>query len=567
MGITYKRNNVLGRRLPKQTVYPVTIGNGVTNWGRFNATQEVITERIFSRQTVNTNSLSLIDSAVGSDGVVHIIYRNSISPFSLNYTNNGGIGGTWITPVVIIPATATSFSASILMGNETPTPYVSIMVVYAAQTPITLHYRLHNALPAAPFTTETIYSPPAPASKSYNYPRMSITSTGLLRVTFTRDGTGANDRAVYYTARSAMLPAAPVWSAIADILPLAAGNDRDSCIVMSTTNTPYVVIANTTGYEIHNAISSPTTPIAITYSTTFTNKIVPGGRHVAIMDSSDKIHILIDDQANDQLLISTVVDIAGTPTESSVSILSYSNSSTQILPTISLNTVTQKLHVTAVEGIGNLYYINNESGSFVSRLVDASAFTGTTTGLKPSISHINDRVNILYYDNVSNLTTAPRLLFSSMTPTLSRKYTISDAINNAISSLPNGGQIEILSGDYYLDNTTTVVTDNIQLIGNGTTISMDPTQNSLKVSADGVTIKNLKLQNINPITYTIAAQNNVEPMLELVPSLSSSCTVELVTFSGINADSVEKDIEWTIADGHLVNNNISTTKVSGLGGI
>lgn len=561
MGITYRKNQVTGRRLAKQTPYPVTIGNGITNWGRFNAEQTVTIDSIFSRQTIDSNTPAVFDSAIGPDGLVHVIY---IIGTALWYARNSGVGGTW----EIQNTGQIASNASIIVGNE-PTPYVSIIAILNSINQIFLYFKTHNAAIATAFSSEVIYNPGPGGSPQFDYPRIATTSTGLLRVSFTRTGSSAASQAVYYSAKSVVLPAGTNWSSPpVNILPSGSGNGKDSTIVVSSTNTPYVIVANATGYEIHNAISSPLVAIPITYSTTWAGKIVPGGRKAAVIDSSDNIHILIDDQTNNNLLTSTVVNIAGTPTESSSTVRSYSGA--QILPTLFLNSATQKFHIAAAEDSGSMSYSNNESGSFITQLIDASSYNGAITWLKPSVTFANSKVNLLHYDNVSNVTTAPKLLFSTMTPTPSIKYNIGSALIKAIDSLPSsGGEIEILDGSYYLDSTVTVSTNNVKISGNGTAtkINIDTTLNTLKVNASGVIVKNLQLSSINPITYTNAAQNDMEPLLELLPTTSTNCTVDQVTFSRLNSESVEKDIEWTIADGHIVNNNISTTAVSGLGGI
>lgn len=542
MGTTYKKNQVTGRRVPKQTSYPITIGNGVTNWGRFNADQSVTTDSIFSRQTINTQTVTLFDSAT-YNGVTHVIYMidDGVGANSLYYTNN--TGGTWAAATLI---NNTVENASIIVGNESPTPYISI--VYSGGQQLYITSTPYNAI-AFPAATSFGYG--AGGTSRTNIRLAVSPTTRLLHVSFNRS---AGDAGVYHAVRSTSLPAAGTWTTTTIV-----AVQYSHAVAVSTTDVPYVIVDAATNIEVYN-----TTPaIEWTLSTTATDTI--SGRRCAYIGSDNILNVLVDDTANNILYNAAVSNLGGGgETQTNTNIYTYTGA--QANSTLAFNTATNKLHV-AISDQENTIYATNESGAFVTQVVDASSYSGSNTALKPSIGFENNSVKIVYYDDVSNVFSAPRLLFSNMTSTQSRKYNISTALNNAISSLPNGGQIEILNGSYYLDNTITIITDNIKILGDSSIVNIDPTQFRLIVSANGVSISHIQLQNVNPITYTNAAQSDMEPMIELLPSSSSSCTVEFVTFSGVDSDSVEKDIEWTIADGHIVNNNISTTAVSGLGGI
>lgn len=604
MGFTFQDNEVLGQHTVRQTSLPITIGNGVTSFGTFNATQETVTHNIWDRNYLGSQSLRDWDAVVDNNGVIHMVYIDNLSVGTIDNTGKvlKYIKSTDLTPVVLYTASfIVSYGIpclSMCLGTEA-IPWLHIVFADRAAVGDPVYYLARRTDAGTADGLEQVCSQsgatalftgaPASGAQPYgdisvaigtdNIPYIAFNSTCVLSASapFTTYGIKMYRRNV----GMGLTYSAGTWSGVNINSHTTQYLKRRSQVVISG-STPFVVSeynGETDGIYVYNntGVLLCTVATGITRMFRKSAAALPNGR-IGI------VYKVYGGAATYVELASPYTSIAYSYTFSLSDIpadvkepnfnLKYDSSSKAHISMQYPNETNKDA----------LYYFTNASGSWIRTLIDASAdnyegeYAPTSqplnqagTAFKQATMLYYNKPIILYHDNIAQGTGVPKFVKTTPITTTVREYKISTAINNALQSLPsNGGTITILEGTYYLDSGVNINTSGTRLkgVGNNTNIRINAATAKISVgtvATTNVRIDLMKLTSINAIPYTTNAQD--APMLELVATNATNCFVKNVTFIGYGGNAADKDMKHTIADGHIVDDNISSTGVAGLGGI
>ena len=573
MGLTYNNNNVTGLRNPGATEYPITIGDGVNSWGRFNTSkQDYYVQSILKSVVYEPGGASFdyFDSAIDANGDLHIVvdFSGTIQYLSSNQSP------TPFTPVTIGTRSG-GIALGIDIGTET-TPYVHVAwidVVSGGGGNETLQYRYKTAASGGAFSTETYNF--GNIGSAIRFGSINISPNNIPYLSYYRSD-GANS-GVYIMDRGTSLPNASAWGSIVKVTTDSLNvnsYDSNSFVFFKQDSTIFVMArTSAAGIKVYQSSGGPDN-VKYSFGTggggnADDSYFIPRGVYVESTGlTTANIHVAYWNDASDKVLYRELaIDAANTislvGSELTVKTLTAA-ASQEAYPSIALdsNGFIYVFHreQNSVLPVDPLWLSFNRLGSFESKLMDYNDGGGPDNG---------GDISAIFLDG----DTIKVVALSDPHPAVKVKYFIWDksvlpditgALNDAISSLPTtGGKIKILPGNYILDTTLEINQSFVQIEGSGNSSKISIDANSAfihvgSVSASNVSISNLKLISTNTVVTTT-------PMLLLEPTNSSYCFVTDIVFEGSGTS--DKDIEWTIANGHIVDSNISTTNTSGLGGI
>lgn len=534
MGVTYNQNNVIGRRNSGVTEYPITIGDGVNSWGRFNAEQKFMLYD-FKRKNILNAITDVFDADIDNNGKIHVVFQDGAN---LSYRTNEG--GTWSAATVIAAATATRMKLKISANG-----YLNVIYTTGAGN-VKYAYKLVGAGAWSVGNTNIAL---VPGSLS-----MDIDSTNRIVIGIWDAG--------YYTSRQAAA-AGSTFVGFTTTLITTGVAGRQKILIDSSDNI-YLLTNNNAGatgvYLFDNTPSLVATIEATGVPITQINS------ESAEFDSNNNLHVVWKDITDFKIVYAysaapyssvsttTIVDTVGDTIGSHSLVLDQHNK-------------THILYHDTTGGIANLKYASNSNGSMALSNLDASASPFGSAGYITKMRLKNGNAVALYQDITVNVSA---LGLIAMEMQCNFKQSIATALSSAITS--SNGKITILSGNYFLDSVIAINQNSMEISGeSGTNVYFAGGQIKVgTIATSGVKLNSMKFKSSNLFMYDTAAQTAI-PMLVLTPTTCTGCFVTDMIFDGMVGNSgetnIEKDIEWTIANGHIVTDNISTTNTSGLGGI